>query len=79
MGSPMGMSDFEVLAVELDIVETILELAKHPLDQSICTAIFHGMDALCYALTVATYQQRRTLFDRFVKCNALDTIMKVGL
>ena len=78
MGMVRGWSDFEELAVEMGMVETVLELAMQPVNEPTYIAIFNGLDALCYLSTVATYEQRRVLFDRYVSCNALDTIMKVS-
>lgn len=54
-----------------------MELALQPFNEACWVAIFNALDALCYLCTVSTLKQRRILFERCIKCNALDTLMKV--
>lgn len=77
MGQPVGWDGFAAAAVEAGVVETIIEFALQPVNESTWIAIFNGLDGLCYLTTTSNLRQRRIIFDRLVKCNALDSLMKV--
>lgn len=77
-GVPRGWDAFEEACVEAEVWETFMELALQPEVENCWIAIFNALDSLCYLSNVSTLKQRRLLFERCVKCNALDTLMKVS-
>ncbi|EKM48435.1 uncharacterized protein PHACADRAFT_214799 [Phanerochaete carnosa HHB-10118-sp] len=76
-GVPRGWDAFAEACVEAGVWETFTELALQPINYACWIAIFNALDALCYLCTVSTLKQRRILFERCVKCNALDTLVKM--
>ncbi|EKM57732.1 uncharacterized protein PHACADRAFT_182186 [Phanerochaete carnosa HHB-10118-sp] len=74
---PRGWDAFAEACVEAGVWETFMELALQPINYTCWIAIFNALDALCYLCTVSTLKQRRILFERCVKCNALDTLVKM--
>lgn len=76
-GLPTGWDAFGQACVETDMIESFMELALQTDREGCWIAIFNSLDAMCYLITVSTIPQRRIIFERCVKCNALDTLTKM--